>query len=139
MPSHPGAALRRVFRLKLPSEDMLKAVINDQVYLVQEVAEYSLWLTVPDIVGCRDAVSGTVIWNNGEESQFQGEVGRINKGARVIWNVTGIGMQDVVREQRRLLAKYPVRQDGPHHSVSSGGGIGRFRSEKETDRSLTSR
>ncbi len=100
---------RRVFRLRLPLDCRLKATIGGQPFQVIEVSEFSFVVTQND-VGLADhgACSGTIVWNDNRSSEFTGAVGRVASHGRVIWNVEGILMSDIVSEQRRLVTRYGV-------------------------------
>lgn len=101
---------RRVFRLRLPSKSLLKATIDGNVYDVVEVAEYSVWVTTKDVGDTNGICKGILHWSNGETSKFTGNPGPIRDNGRIILNVTGIAMQDIVGEQRRLIIRYPLAQ-----------------------------
>lgn len=99
---------RRVFRLRFPSCAMLQATIGNQPYEVLELAEFSLWVTAPDVPNLNGICTGILTWSDGNQSSFVGEVGPRKNGGRIICNIQGIRMNDVVSEQRRLIAKFPV-------------------------------
>lgn len=103
-----GANRRRVFRLKLPPGEELKAVINGQAYSVVEVAEFSLMVDCEEVQSTDGKCSGTIYWSDESESEFRGEIGRLNGNQRVVVNIRGISMPDVIGQQRRMLLKYPA-------------------------------
>ena len=108
MKRYEGPNRRRVFRLRLPDDAMLSALINGQTYNVIEVAEFSIVVTTDEVNNELGVCEGTLRWSNGSSTSFSGEIGRLGQLGRVIWNVSGIQMKDVIGEQRRLLLRYPA-------------------------------
>ncbi len=102
---------RRVFRLRLPNDRMLKATIAETSYDLIEISEYGLVVTSNTITNVSGRFPGIIHWSDGEESTFHGEVGRLSNHGRVIWKVTGITMSHVIMEQRRLLANFSLPSD----------------------------
>lgn len=100
---------RRVFRLRLPEDSMLRVKIGEQEYEVLEVAELSLLLSTVSVSDVSGKFQGSIEWSDSKSLEFTGEIGPTYDGERlVIWKVQGITMEDVISEQRRLLRKYPL-------------------------------
>ena len=108
MNHHEGRNRRQYFRLRLPDEALLKANICGQTYDVQEVAEKSVWVTVQEVKSFNGFCSGFIYWSDGSQSGFSGDLGDVKEGGRLILNIKGISMHDVVGETRRMIAKYPL-------------------------------
>ena len=102
---------RRVFRLRFPNNAMLQATIGGLSYEVSEIAELSIWVTANHVENDNGICTGVVHWSNGVRTPFTGELGRYREGGRIIVNVKGISMHDVIGEQRRLIARYPILKD----------------------------
>lgn len=107
---YDGPNRRRVFRLHLPADSRLTVRIDGQEYQAVEVAEYSLVVDTVDVASESGICQGEVVWSDGRQSEFRGEIGRLKGKRRVIWKIQGIEMQDVISEQRRLLAKQTARR-----------------------------
>ncbi len=107
----PKKNRRRVFRLRLPNDGLLKADIAGRSYELIEVSEYGIVVTSNSIAGVSGRFSGVIKWSDGAISDFKGELGRLSIHGRVIWKVAGITMSHVVMEQRRLLAKFALPLD----------------------------
>ena len=104
---YTGRNRRRVFRLRLPRHSLLKATIEGDDYEVLEVAEFSVLVNASDVANKNGKCKGTVFWSDGSQSEFTGEIGRLNGEHRVIVGVRGIMMSDVIGEQRRILRLNP--------------------------------
>ncbi len=103
---------RRFFRLAFPPGEELATWIEGSEYLVNEISERTLRFTKAYIPNKRGICRGILQWSNGNIVFFRGLTGPLNGNFRVIIDVLGIEMQDVIREQRRLLAKYPtIKED----------------------------
>ncbi|MFT5300106.1 MAG: hypothetical protein ACI87E_001642 [Mariniblastus sp.] len=110
---------RRFFRLRFPKNALLHATINGNAYRVVEIAEASM---IVDHDGELDSGNdgiclGTIVWSNEKSSSFIGEVGRLSAYGRVIWEIQGIEMQDVIGEQRRLLQRFPGLRESQRQSA----------------------
>lgn len=108
MKRNEGSNRRRVFRLRLPDDALLSASINGQTYEVIEIAEFSLVVTAREVESQTDCFGGAIRWSDGTSSEFTGESGRLSQLGRVIWNVKGIQMRDVIGEQRRMISRFPA-------------------------------
>ena len=108
MTSEDGRNRRQFFRLVLPPGEELVTWIGDSEHLVNEISERSLRFTTPYVPNTRGVCEGLIQWSDGRITYFRGLIGPLNQSFRVIIDVFGIMMQDVIREQRRLLAKYPM-------------------------------
>lgn len=104
MKSYNGINRRRVFRLQLPAERILKLTIADTIYDVNEISEYGIVVSSTEVENKEGRCRGVIQWSDGRSSEISGEIGRLADRGRVIWKVKGISMSDVVGEQRRMLA-----------------------------------
>jgi len=100
---------RRVFRLRLPAGSLLKATVNGKEYAVVEVSEFAFVVANEEVESLEGECRGTIHWYDDQSSEFTGEVGRLSESGRVIWNVHGISMSDMVKAQRQLIQRFPSR------------------------------
>jgi hypothetical protein len=107
MNQNEGRNRRRFFRLCLPEDALLQATICGQPYDIQGVAEKSMWVTAREVKSFNGFCSGFIYWSDGTRSGFSGDLGEVKEGGRIILNIEGISMNDVVGETRRMLAKFP--------------------------------
>ena len=98
---------RRRFRVQFPPGSMLKAIINGLEYDVVEVAELSIVVTAKNVLNQGRICVGTITWSDGRHQEFTGNTGRLSDLGRVIDEIRGISVQEILREQRRLLRKFP--------------------------------
>ncbi len=103
-----GRNRRRFFRLQFPKGEELVALIMGVEYLVTEISERSLRFTVAEIPCQWGLCEGVLHWHDGRMTPFQGRNGPVRQSERIIIEVDGIAFADIIREQRRLLAKYPM-------------------------------
>ncbi|MFK7765608.1 MAG: hypothetical protein AB8B55_00095 [Mariniblastus sp.] len=106
--NNKGKNQRRVFRLRLPNDCLLQAQIAEKNYDVVEVSEFGIVVSSDSVEDVSGRFDGVITWSDGTNSVFNGELGRLSDCGRVIWKVTGIEMSNVVKEQRRILATYPL-------------------------------
>jgi len=102
---------RRRFRVQLPPNLMLKATLNGIAYDVIEVAELSMVVTAQHVINEDGVCTGTIEFSDGRIQEISGQVGRLSHLGRVIYEIEGITAPDVVKEQRRLLRKFPTVRD----------------------------
>ena len=108
---------RRRFRVRLPADSTLAATINGLNYDIIEVAELSIVVTAMWVVNENGICAGSIRWSDGRVRQFTGELGRVSRLGRVIKNIKGFTAEDILKEQRRLLRKFPLVKD-PTTSIS---------------------
>ena len=105
----PNRESRRVFRLRIPPTERVIASIGQVDLVVLEISEFGLVVKAIDVPHHPDgSCRGVIRWDGVHTSDFTGQVGDIAKGGRVIKNVTGITMRDMVRQQRKLINRYPA-------------------------------
>lgn len=88
----------------------LIATIENTDYVLCEVSEFGLVVDAVDVDHVDGVCHGIIHWGHKRRSQFKGTVGRCAKGGRVIENVTGITIREVLQLQRELLRRYPCIQ-----------------------------
>lgn len=102
---------RRVFRLRLPVGATLLAVIGGVKFTVLEVSELSLLLAAESVPNHEGICRGVIYWTPDERSEFSGTVGATVNNRVIIHDVEGITMSHMVRQQRRVINRYPaIRQ-----------------------------
>ena len=111
MNQNEGKNRRRFFRLRLPWDAHLQANICGQSYDVQEVAEKSMWLTAREVKSFNGFCSGFLYWSDGTRTGFSGDVGQVKEGGRLILNIKGISMHEIVGETRRVIARFPLVEE----------------------------
>lgn len=102
---------RERFRVRLPADSMLEATINGLNYDVVEVAEFSIVVTATQVINKNGVCTGSIQWSDGHLAKFAGVLGRISEQGRVIENIAGFSTPDILKEQRRLLKKFPEVMD----------------------------
>ena len=90
---------------------MLKANICGQTYHVKEISEQGICLDSEEVKSFNGFCSGFIYWSNGEKSAFTGDADRNTPNGRVIVNIKGIDMREVVSETRRVAARFPLLED----------------------------
>ena len=102
---------RATFRLRLPRQEKLIATIADVEHIVLEISEQSVVVDAAEVPNRNGVCTGVIHWDDEHSSTFQGTLGVPALGGRLIKDVTGITMRDMVRQQRKLIRLYPsVRQ-----------------------------
>lgn len=104
----PKPQRRRAFRLRIPKGERLITSIDDVDHVVLEVSEYGLVIDAAEVESVDGICHGAIHWDAKNRSAFEGSVGGFAKGGRVIENVIGITMHDMVRLQRKLMKRYPA-------------------------------
>jgi hypothetical protein len=99
---------REYYRLRLPHGAQLVAVIQGLPFKVLDISERGMRLDKGNVPHSNHTVQGVVNWNHGSHSYFIGQLGRINKGNRIVHFVSGISTRDILNEQRHLIRKYPL-------------------------------
>jgi hypothetical protein len=85
----------------------LIATIEGTDHVVLEVSEYGLVVDAVEVPNCDGCCKGVIHWDSRNQSAFEGTMGAHAKGGRVIEILDGISMRDMVRQQRRLMSRYP--------------------------------
>ncbi len=104
----PNPQRRRAFRLRMPKGERLIASIDGVDHVVLEVSEFGLVIEAVNVASVDGVCQGVIHWDTRSRSEFKGSIGGAAKGGRVIENVIGISMRDMVRLQRELLKRYPA-------------------------------
>ena len=96
---------RQFFRLRYPAGQRPQVWIDDREYELAELSEHGARIACPDSgfqIG--DAVTGAVMFADGENVPFEGNVLRREKTELVIKIEIGISPRRIVEEQR-LIAR----------------------------------
>ena len=99
---------RATFRLRLPKQEKLIATIGHIDHVVLEISEQSLVVDATEVPNRQGVCTGVVYWDEEHSSEFKGRLWGPALGGRIIKNVTGITMRDMVRQQRKLIRLYPA-------------------------------
>ena len=103
---------REYFRLYLPPGEELSVRIEGHVYKVDEISEQSVRIVLGANQYLPHFKRASIRWSDHRISYFSGELGPFrSRSRRLIVNIRGIGMNDIIKEQRRLLAKYPLLRE----------------------------
>ena len=102
---------REFFRLRLPDQAKLKANICGQTYDVNELSEKSICIVAQEVKSFNGFCSGFIYWSDGQKTAFTGNVGQSTDNGRIILNIKGIDMSEVVSETRRIAARFPLLED----------------------------
>ena len=111
MNAESGRNRREFFRLVFPVGEELAAWIDDAEYKVNEISERTIRFTAKEVPHLNGKCCGLLTWSDGRVISFEGLIGPLNRNQRVIIDVRGIVMPDIVAEQRRLLTRYPMLKD----------------------------
>ena len=106
---------RRFYRLPYPDPVMPMIKIGDEEYLVPEISEGGLRVRPNDgtagssLLELRvgEEVDGTITFDDGETLGISGIVFRKDQGEYIIAPLDGISFKTVVKEQRRVLNRFP--------------------------------
>ena len=99
---------RATFRLRLPRQQQLIAKIANIDHVVLEISEQSIVVDATEVPNRNGICTGVICWDDEHRSEFRGRLWVPALGGRVIKNVTGITLRDMVRQQRKLIRLYPA-------------------------------
>ena len=101
---------RQYFRLVYPTDMTPSIKIGDHVYPVPEISEGGIRVQATRFPGLvvGDEVVATLFFDDGDELDVSGVVYRQDKQDYIIAPLIGISFKRIVKEQRKLLNRYPT-------------------------------
>ena len=99
---------RRHFRLRFPKSERPIFDSTHGRLVVLEAAEQGLLVAATNIGHVGEPVTGLLIFQDGHRVDIQTLVFRVECSATVLNDVRGVAIADMLREQRRLMRKYPA-------------------------------
>ena len=83
--------------------------IDGLAYQVDEISERAVRVVLGSNQFLPEFEKGSIQWSDRRTTFFTGNLGPFRgRSRRLIINIREFGMNDIIKEQRRLLAKYPM-------------------------------